>query len=353
MKDTSAYILQSLLERHFKNEITIKNGEAIIRCRFCGDSLKQNKAHFYIKLGSDKEAPLYHCFKCERKGLLTVDVLRSIIPDQNITQQDIEDMQLLSSSIFSKINMSKLRTGYHKISRNISYRFHPKDLDFYEKKIDYINHRLGLSMSIQEAQQNKIVGSLEELVSANQLKPTCSPWIFKDLNKYFVGFLSLDNSFLIMRNTKEDKSYMKTRYYNYELFDYKSKVQAIRNYCIPTKLNILSNEPIQVHIAEGCFDILSIFYHLNQQNRYNHIYIASNGKGYFNIAKTLLENYGLENIEFHFYPDKDVSNQELKRYIQKIIHLMYPIKIHRNIYEGEKDFGVPRDRINEIVTSIY
>ena len=71
MKDQATYVLQSLLERHFKDEITIRNGEAIIRCPFCGDSSASHKAHFYIKLGSETEAPLYHCFKCEAKGLFT------------------------------------------------------------------------------------------------------------------------------------------------------------------------------------------------------------------------------------------------------------------------------------------
>lgn len=350
MKDQATYVLQSLLERHFKNEMTIRNGEAIIRCPFCGDSSASHKAHFYIKLGSETEAPLYHCFKCEAKGLFTPDIIRTIIPDQEITQKDIEDLQIIAESITGKVNFSKMRIGYHKISRSVNYNYQISDIDLAKKKLDYINQRLGLSMSIEEAQKNKIVFNLKELLQLNQLSSTTLPSIIEDIHTYFVGFLSLDNSYLIMRNTEESKSYIKSRYYNYELFN--KNLKHIRNYCIPAQIDVLSKDPIKIHVAEGCFDILSIFYHLRNQNRQNNIYIASNGKGYFNVVRTLIESYGLENIEIHYYPDKDVSNEELSHYIQKLLVLNIPIYIHRNNYKGEKDFGVSKDRIDEIVCNI-
>jgi len=350
MKDKSTYVLQSLLERHFKDEMTIRNGEAIIRCRFCGDSNDSSKAHFYIKLGSDTEVPLYHCFKCESKGLFTPDIIRSIIPAQEISQKDIEDLQTIAESISGRVNFSKMRIGYHRVARSVSYQYNISDTTSAQKKLEYINRRLGLHMSMREAQENKIIFNLKELLDINQLSSNSLPGIVNDISNYFVGFLSLDNSYLIMRNTDESKSCINSRYYNYELFD--KNPNHIRNYCIPTTIDVLSDDPIQIHVAEGCFDILSIFYHLRNQNRHNHIYIASNGKGYFNVIRTLILKFGLENIEINFYPDKDVSNEELKRYIQKLILLNIPIRIHRNIYEGEKDFGVSKDRIREVIINI-
>lgn len=95
MKDKSAYILQSLLERHFK-DVKIKNGEAMMECRFCRNNSYKNKLHLYIKLGNENEVPLYHCFKCERKGILTPNILIKLIPEQDITPRDILDIQYIS-----------------------------------------------------------------------------------------------------------------------------------------------------------------------------------------------------------------------------------------------------------------
>ena len=59
------------------------------------------------------------------------------------------------------------------------------------------------------------------------------------------------------------------------------------------------------------------------------------------------------NYELHYYPDKDVSDQEFLYSTQsKIQLLLSSIFIHRNIYNGEKDFGVPINRINEVVKQI-
>ena len=124
----------------------------------------------------------------------------------------------------------------------------------------------------------------------------------------------------------------------------------MRYYCIPTQCNLLSNEPIHIRIGEGCFDILSILYNLNNNNRYNNIYIASNGKGYYNVIKVLLENFNLINIIIHLYPDNDVSQYELQYFIDKIKNIGINVYIHRNSYPGEKDFGVP---INKIQESVY
>ena len=62
----------------------------------------------------------------------------------------------------------------------------------------------------------------------------------------------------------------------------------------------------------------------------------------------------LPNIELHIYPDNDKygSNYVITKLLNKIPDPTIPIFIHRNIFEDEKDFGVPSDRIREAITQV-
>ena len=55
----------------------------------------------------------------------------------------------------------------------------------------------------------------------------------------------------------------------------------------------------------------------------------------------------MRHIVFHVYLDSDVSNNivmKLKELAEVSENALY---IHTNVYEGEKDFGVPKDRIRD------
>ena len=141
------------------------------------------------------------------------------------------------------------------------------------------------------------------------------------------------------------------RYINYNLIN---KTDDRKNfYIIPTEVDILNPEPINIHIAEGQFDILSIFYNLNHCNRRQNIYMACGGKSYYQALEFILQETGIINFNVHYYPDKDVTDNEFYySTLGKITMLNSKIFIHRNIFDGEKDFGVPANRIKEIIKAI-
>ena len=58
------------------------------------------------------------------------------------------------------------------------------------------------------------------------------------------------------------------------------------------------------------------------------------------------------NFEIHFYPDKDVTDNDFNPILNTIVNLNVDVYIHRNIFKDEKDFGVPINRIKETVRYI-
>jgi hypothetical protein len=136
------------------------------------------------------------------------------------------------------------------------------------------------------------------------------------------------------------------RYVNYNIFN---EFNTDRFYTIPTSIDLANPERIKIHIAEGPFDILSIY--LNCRHMEPGIYTSVAGSNYLGIIIYFLENYMLPYTEIHLYPDNDKygskSNMDrIKRYLSP---LKTPLIVHRNLFQGEKDFGVSPDRIREVI----
>ena len=139
-------------------------------------------------------------------------------------------------------------------------------------------------------------------------------------------------------------------YINYDLVNKKDNGKAY--YMVPTQIDILNPSPVKIHIAEGQFDILSIFYNINKSNTNQNIYIACGGKSYKQTLEFILLETGIINYEIHFYPDKDVTDYEFNNTLRVVDKLPCNIYIHRNINQDEKDYGVPMNRIKESIKVI-
>jgi hypothetical protein len=91
------------------------------------------------------------------------------------------------------------------------------------------------------------------------------------------------------------------RYINYKIFDKFDTSE--RFYTIPTRVNLNNPYRTKIHIAEGPFDILSIYENL--RHREEGIYTSIAGSNYKGLAMYFLERYKLPFTEIHFYPDND------------------------------------------------
>lgn len=328
--------LRSFLLDRLPDAVPASGGkEILMRCRFCGDSQSdRNAKHLYVSLGSADKPPVYNCFKCGSHGLLSKRVLEDIV-------DTIDDNELVSTlngalSTYSK----KHRIFGNNMVFNVRLNYNnPDALD--DVKLGYINRRLGLNLGYKDLIANKIALNLQNLIIDNRIQElTRDERSVVELGESFLGFLSMNNGYVTMKNLRPGKvsKYVDHKYVDYPLF--KSESNSRRFYSIPTQLNLIDPTPIKVHIAEGCFDMLGIFYHVCGGNRYQNLYINCGDKAYNNVIKMLLKDYGLINCEFYLYPDNDVDTRDI--YADTFGR---PLHIIRNRYPGEKDFGVPESRI--------
>lgn len=351
--DTFNEALKQYLLNTFSDARQVSGGkEVVIRCRFCGDSRNQSSRHLYIFCGDNSRPPMYHCFKCDESGVLTRKVLSELEGysgsiDQNLLYElDKRNAEWEKKSRYypKQNNIYNMVWGY---KRGDQY----DDLDGF--KVKYISDRIGYNFGWRDIWNCKIILNLREFLQYNKIEQfTRSQSDIDTLSRYYIGFLSMDNGFVTLRqlpNRANLPDYYK-RYMVYNIFGAQSS--NLRYYCIPTSLRVMGIDPIHIRIAEGPVDILSISHNLRYDDSGPNIYISSNGKGYINVVKSLLELYPLVNIAIHLYPDNDVPDYYFTWFLKSLNRLYIPTFIHRNIFPGEKDFGVPLDHIRENIERI-
>lgn len=344
MKENKSDFIKDYLLSTFPDARLASGGsEVVMRCRFCGDSQKDMSAkHLYIKVA---DVPLFNCFKCNSAGILTDEIIRKYFLS-SYTDKDMEFFYNLRS--YNK-NISKQIKTYNANTSSYSIRNNNITIDdntIY--KLNYINNRLGLQLTYNDLLQNKIVLNLLDLIQSNNINTlTRSKNIINNLNDDCIGFLSTDNGFVTLRNIQNNMNF---RYNVYTIFN--NIENSRKYYIIPSIIDVSIGLPINIHIAEGPFDILSIFYNLRGMDRNQNMYVAICGKSYIGTVKSILRTYGIINCIFHLYVDNDVDDYALYP-IRNILHpLGIECYIHRNIFEGEKDFGVSLNKINESIKKL-
>ena len=229
---------------------TYKDDYIYVRCPICGDSQKHldgSHCSIWIRPG----LPLvYHCWICESSGLVDKDFLRDLnISDPNIITAAVrynrETMKNkdVNDKFVSPINAKNIlipQIEENKITR---------------PKIEYMRERLGVDFTVKSLEYLRCVTSIYDFLALNHLNPTAKfVDTVKFLEKYAIGFLSTDRTYIVFRNV--DKK-MKFRYMKYPIFDGLNIGNT--SYTIPSQVDIM--EPsVDLHIAEGTFDILSVFF---------------------------------------------------------------------------------------------
>ena len=317
------------------------------RCMYCGDSVNKNKGHFYISLPKDDgELSFFNCFKCPAQGIVTSQTLL----EWGIGEPSMM-MELLAHNKKAAANPNNRKYMGSGKKFNVKNLVVSKD-KLSEYKLSYINNRLGTRLSFEDCLNEKIVLNLNDLLSSNHINELSRhPSIVECLDAGFIGFLSIDNGFVNMRNLGISKlpETIDKRYVNYNIFGEYDNTH--RFYTSPIQIDLGSPNPIRIHLAEGPMDILSIKYNLRKEVIHN-IYSSIGGNGYLGIIKYFIVNLALPNLEIHYYPDNDVHQSKILRIAELLRPFGYGFYIHRNTYPGQKDFGVSPDKIRESVTPV-
>ena len=319
--------------------------EVNCRCLFCPDSRDPKSKHMYISIPqSDSEPSLYNCYKCHNSGIVTY---------KKLIEWDIYDDEIALDLISHNENCGRYSSNL-KYTSKIKYNVRHNtitDNELSKYKLDYINNRIGTHYSYEDLCSLKIILNLYDILKENNITNlTRHPKLVDQLDKNFLGFLSIDNAFLNMRRLCDkglvDK-YIDKRYINYKIFDKFDTSE--RFYTIPSAIDLCVPYRVKINIAEGPFDILSIYE--NVRHREPGIYTSIAGSNYKGIALYFLETYKIPNAELHYYPDNDQfgKTSNIKKIADYFRSIGIPLYLHRNIYPGEKDFGVSPDRIQESI----
>lgn len=304
----------------------------MIRCPICGDSLKhQDSTHCYVNIEGGK--PLsYYCFKCSEGHWVNSNFLKSL----GITSPEI------LSEVWGYNKRFMNATAIHE-SKYIIYGNKQCTIPIYDKptylnKIRYIENRLGIRLDNQICKELKIILSLKDFLDVNGFNLNTSEFVFKTLEKSYVGFLSADSSYIIFRKITQDKF----RYMNYPVFT-NSGNWGSKIYIIPGKYDIMEND-IECNITEGIFDIISCYFNINNCNRKNKIYVSVNGSGFRSVIKKILNIGFIGNLNINIYSDSDKSIEYYNN-LKDVKDFCKSIKLFYNQYPNEKDIGVPKERI--------
>ena len=315
---------------------------------YCPDSKNPNSAHFYISIPPDDKTPsMYYCHLCHNSGIVTYNKL---------IEWDIFEDDVAIDLIEHNRNTAKYE-GNRKYFDKRHYKLlchSTREEELSYIKLKFINDRLGTNMDFAELRKLKIVLNLNDLLQDNYISNlTRKPFIVDQLDKNFVGFISIDNAFLNMRRLCDKGLVYKSidkRYINYKVVDKFDTSE--RFYTIPTRIDLSSNQRVKIHVAEGPFDILSVYKNVRKEEP--GIYTSIGGSNYKGIAMYFLEYFKIPYAEFHYYPDNDKfgSNWRMEQIAKYLRPMNFPMYVHRNTYPDQKDFGVHYNMINESVMKL-
>ena len=318
------------------------------RCFNCPDSADPSHRHMYIKIPEDNSEPSwYYCHLCHCSGIITHKTLiQWNIYNEEIAIELLEHNKKCSRS---KKNIKYYDRSIYKINNTVT-----TDNEISSIKLNYINNRLGINLSYKDLRDLKIILNIYDVLQENHINQlTRDKSIVDQLNANFLGFLSIDNAFCNMRRLCDKGLVYESidkRYINYKIFDKFDTSE--RFYTIPTKINLNSSSRIKLHIAEGPFDILSIYKNIRHEEP--GIYTSIAGSNYIGQIMYFLETFMLPYVEIHLYPDNDQygSMKAMEKINRTIAIFNMPLYIHRNMYPGEKDFGVSPNKITEQIIQL-
>ena len=315
--------------------------ELVLRCPYCGHTSSAGKKHMYIGLSKDKPY-MFNCFKCEAGGLVNRTFLNLL---------DIRDEELIQAIDIHNKEMRLSRSNSYSANRirepQVAYDAFEVNYDIYPDKVNYINSRLGTNLSVSEMMNMKIIFDFSFFKRQIMRYLGATESDFERIQRDYVGFLSVNNTSLSMRCIRQTDS--KYRYLICKLDDRDIYNKA---FCIPSSIPYTSDR-IMVHIAEGQFDIISIYN--NMTNRSTGIYFAAAGNKYSAILKYILSK-GIMYMDIHLYFDNDqageIAKRQIEYFIKNNIAFFRGSRVFAHVNQADKDYGVSIDKIQDFCIQI-
>ena len=310
----------------------VEDYKVIVKCPVCGEGTKRhNHSHCYIGLINNGPPVVYHCFMNECSGVVNPNFLH----DMGIFDNELDTILNVFNRSVSKLDT--LERKIYMVNKKKTNMSIPEILDsaVSESKLTYMRNRLGVKFSYENLAKLKIIFSLSDFLEINKIQPNMKYKRFlRTLNDEYIGFLSVNNDYIVFRNTLPNKN---LRYVKYDIFNTMDTTNII--YSVPgMSCDLFANE-VNLNICEGTFDALGVFCHVKKYDRLNNIYAACCGSGYLNAIKYFLKLGFIGNLIVNIYSDDDKDI----RYYDSVYGQIEPWVKQINIYYNElgKDYGVP------------
>lgn len=328
------------LREHVKPcRLTISHDETMIRCPHCGDSKKSKRStHLYIH---NIPPFMYYCQRCNASGFVDSKFLSLLNSNNSYINNYVNNSY---NNYLSQLNRKYGKSFIDRKTKVLNY--YPKQYtDLEVNKINYINNRLGIKLEEKDIDLYKIILNMNDFYENNNFEvDNGENFKINDINQNYFSYMLNDRNTINCRLINNGRNSKK--HYKHRIFKSLAE-ESNRFYSITNDIK-LDRDVYNVHIAEGFFDIISIFNHIyNKKMNDNDIFIANNGKGY-KFVLNYLSRIGILNMNINIYSDADVkikdykSNRMLGNSTPAILN---NANIYYNLYDGEKDFGVTKDRI--------
>jgi len=315
-------------------------GNITIRCPFCGDSVKsRDHGNFSIKIDVKPGEPmLYRCFRanCGISGILKSDTLQ----------------KLGCTNMNTLLELSKYN---HTINKNLDKEFISRKPRNYQMvnitnqlnlvKLNYINRRLGTTLTIADLKILKIQLSLYDFLKLNNIHKLSYNYTYCDLlNQYCISFVSMYSDYLICRDISK-KLITNRRYTIYRTTGVPSP-EDIKLYSIPAELDLLSPVIATINIAEGPFSILGAYFNTNMiKETENVLWLANCGSDYLNSILHVCKQYGLLDVKINIWSDSEIKLNKYEKLLKTLQNRLI-IREFSVLYNTKaEDFGHDKDNI--------
>lgn len=312
--------INELNKSGISHKLVSSNSELCISCPFCESN--KNGHHMYIKIEKN-EVIVYNCFKCGHKGRVNANFLTRLVGDIDTSKYS-----------FSNVSIVKPLT-------NIESPTWVYNQDYRMEVIEYINSRIGSKYTMDDSSavydEYNIVANPIKFIMDNKIQVESTYAL--NMLKHGVCFLSANKQVILVRNIEKSTN----RWFKVPLID-----GAIGyGYSIRSSIDLYS--PIQIILAEGIFDIISIKYNKICKEVSNSLYLSGGGyTNYKNILKYAIARGIFGNdVTVHIYVDSDKTNVEDYRKMLYVYQSIFgSISLYRNS-KGE-DFGLPKSKIHSV-----
>ena len=290
-----------------------------MRCPFCGDSVDPDKSHMYLLCDDNPNTPiLYYCFKgnCNAKGKVDSAFLQRL----GIT---VDGVDTLANRVYNKVSSMK--------TMDVDLIGGTPNMN--SPQVKYVHERLGEGFTYEDFERFKIVWDfslLSKYITSERTKNLLPS------NRDSISFIMDDRSLIMTRFFHEEEK----RWRKYDIYPSEDK----HLYTIKSVIDIFTSETITVHIAEGIFDILSIYKNFSGQND---VYIACLGADY-ESGITYAVQHGIlgKNVSIRIYLDGNIKLSIMRKRCRKYAWLFKEILFFENAKSN--DFGTTPDRIEPI-----